>query len=411
VQPKIYSLEEHRIPQEKIDPHVHYIIQKLRHYGFSAFLVGGSVRDLLLNHKPKDFDISTSAKPEEIRKIFRNSIIIGKRFRLVHVRFGKKAIEVSTFRAGDTQKSSLVIRDNVWGSEEEDVLRRDFTINGLFYDPQEQTIIDYVDGFGDVEKKLLRAIGDPNLRFLQDPVRMIRLLKFQARFGFSIEEATSQALLSCQKEILKSSQARILEELLRMLESGSAKEFFSLLTENGLLHSLLPKLSAFLTQKNHTIYKYLESADLITRHISPQTLHRSTLISCLLFPLLEERLQQQYFSKGQKAHLGLVSEAAHQLINDIFLPFFQVPRELKAMIASILTTQYRFVPKHTSWKTQKPRVPNDPFFQLAIEFFKIRCSLYADLVEVFEFWETAIFHRFKNKSSAENSNPPLKIKI
>ena len=144
---------------------------------------------------------------------------------MAHIRFGKKVIEVSTFRAGDTETADLIVRDNVWGNEEQDVLRRDFTINGLFYDPEKQIVIDYVGGYLDLEKRILRAIGQPEIRFSQDPVRMIRLIKFCARLNFEIHPPTFEALLSCREEILKSSSARIFEELLRMLESGASRSF------------------------------------------------------------------------------------------------------------------------------------------------------------------------------------------
>ena len=246
MQPKIYDVGEHQIAPDKIDQHAFYVIQKLRQAGHKAYLVGGGVRDLLLKTRPKDFDISTSAKPEEIRSLFRNAILIGRRFRLAHIRFGKKVIEVATFRAGATEEAGLIVRDNEWGSEEQDVLRRDFTINGLFYDPENQTVIDYVDGYSDLAKRTLRAIGQPDVRFMQDPVRMIRLIKFCARFDFEIHRPTFEALLNCKGEILKSSSARIFEELLRMLESGAAKPFFHLLNEYGILKPLSPNLSRFL---------------------------------------------------------------------------------------------------------------------------------------------------------------------
>src|SRR6185503_17825507 len=211
---KKYSFEEHGLSLQHIDLDALYVMEKLRAAGFVAYLVGGSVRDLLLNQKPKDFDISTSAQPEEIKKLFRNCILIGRRFRLAHIRFGKKTLEVSTFRSGATESDELIVRDNVWGSPEEDATRRDFTINGLFYDPATQEVIDYVDGYDDLQKKTLRTIGQPYIRFRQDPVRMLRLLKFQARFGFNVDSPSQIALVECRAEIVKSAPARILEELL-----------------------------------------------------------------------------------------------------------------------------------------------------------------------------------------------------
>ena len=184
MKPRIYSKEEHNIDVNQIDPEVLYILEKLRKADYVAYLVGGGVRDLLLNQKPKDFDVSTSAKPEEIRALFSSAVLIGKRFRLAHIRFGRKVIEVSTFRAGDIENEQLITEDNIWGDAKQDVLRRDFTINGLFYDSEKEQLIDYVGGYLDIQKRYLRVIGNPCLRFKQDPVRMIRCLKFQARYHF-----------------------------------------------------------------------------------------------------------------------------------------------------------------------------------------------------------------------------------
>lgn len=279
--PKVYPVQEHRISPDRVDPHAIQVIQRLREAGHAAYLVGGGVRDLLLNKRPKDFDISTSASPEQIKRIFRNCILIGRRFRLAHVRFGSKVIEVSTFRAGDIESTELIVRDNEWGSEEEDVRRRDFTINGLFYDPETQTVIDYVDGFLDIERRLLRTIGPADARFTQDPVRMIRLLKFCARFDLKIDAAAHEALVACRAQILNSSPARVLEELLRMLESGSSAPFFRLLQEYGLLEPLLPELSRTLRgQTEHPIYQLLAEMDAEVIR-SDRPLDRALLLSAL----------------------------------------------------------------------------------------------------------------------------------
>ena len=194
MQPKIYHANEHDISITLIDPDAILILKKLKEAGFQAYLVGGSVRDLLVKKQPKDFDISTSARPEQIKQIFqRNCMLIGRRFRLAHIRFGHRIFEVSTFRAGEND-SDLIIHDNIWGTPEEDVLRRDFTMNGLFYDPTTHTVIDYVGGWHDIHNNLLKTIGEPSTRFKQDPVRMIRLLKFQSRFNFDIEAHTASSM-------------------------------------------------------------------------------------------------------------------------------------------------------------------------------------------------------------------------
>ncbi len=393
MQPTIYTYREHQIPPEKIDPHAFYVIEKLRSAGFLAYLVGGSVRDLLLSARPKDFDISTAAQPEEIKRLFRgNCILIGKRFRLAHVRFGKKILEVSTFRAGDIASNALVLRDNIWGSAEEDALRRDFTINGLFYDPQTQNIIDYVDGFGDAKKKMLRTIGNPRLRFIQDPVRMIRLLKFRARFGFEIDEETLTALIECKAEIKKSSAPRIFEELLRMLESGHAKSFFHLLEEYGVLPLLWPKFSLALKNEKTTT-DYLHASDILTSKHFPQLPNRALLLACLLFPSLDRSVQQMA-KKNPKIHLGHIAEKTREQIQDFFSPFFQLSRNMSGALTSILTHQFRLTPP-LSAKNRKIRIPSDPEFSSALQFFEIRCSLDEHLLPTYTLWNDHLikFHK------------------
>ena len=191
----IYHATDHDIDAAQIDKDAINIIQRLLDAGFSAYLVGGSVRDLLLKRVPKDYDISTSARPEQVKELFRRQcILIGRRFRLAHIRYGHKIFEVSTFRAGENE-SDLIVQDNLWGTPEEDVMRRDFTINGLFYDPTSHTVIDYVGGWEDIHKKVLRSIGNPMVRFRQDPVRMIRLLRFTSRTGFAVDSETKEAML------------------------------------------------------------------------------------------------------------------------------------------------------------------------------------------------------------------------
>lgn len=227
--PRVYALEEHDISPQSIDAKALYVLEKLRAAGHVAYLVGGSVRDLLLKMTPKDFDISTSARPEEVRALFSRVVLIGRRFRLAHVHFGRKVLEVSTFRAGNIENEEFIKEDNMWGTPEEDAARRDFTMNALFYESQGQKIIDYVGGYEDIRERRLRAIGQPRLRFKQDPVRMIRCLKFQARFDCDVDIDTERALIACKQDITKSAPARVLEELLRMLESGASRVFFRLI--------------------------------------------------------------------------------------------------------------------------------------------------------------------------------------
>lgn len=388
---QLYSLEQHQIPIQKIDPDALYVLEKLRHAGYIAYLVGGSVRDLLLGIKPKDYDISTSAEPEEIRKLFRNCILIGRRFRLAHIRFGRKVIEVSTFRSGDNEADTLIVRDNVWGTPEEDVLRRDFTLNGLFYDSHTQTIIDFVGGYKDLQKKYLRTIGQSYLRFRQDPVRMIRLIKFQARFGFEVDEEAKIALLECRQEISKSSTARLLEELLRMLESGCSEPFFRLLAEHGFLHLLLPTLGEFMENpESEEIFSFLQESDAMIKERPPHNLpDRSILLACLVFPLLQRRMQTHFLDREKIPHLGEIQREIHLLLNEVFRALFHLPRRLRISLMGILMAQYRLSPLDRK-KGRRLRPSHDSSFNLGLQFFEIRCRLEPALQTLWEEWQDVL---------------------
>jgi poly(A) polymerase len=387
---KTYSFEEHHLAISNVDPDALYVMEKLRANGHTAYLVGGSVRDLLLNQKPKDFDISTSAEPEEIKKLFRNCILIGRRFRLAHIRFGKKVLEVSTFRSGNPENDALILRDNIWGTPEEDVLRRDFTINGLFYDPATQQIIDYVGGYPDLQKKFLRTIGQPFIRFRQDPVRMLRMLKFQARFGFDVDPSARVALLECRQEIIKSAPARIQEELLRMLESGASESFFRLLAEHGFIHLMMPAFGEFMeSNESEEVFAYLKEIDTTFHDPSRPSLPRSVLLSCLVYPLMEKRIAIRYIDREKIPHLGEISKEAHEQINEIFSPFFHLSRRMKGSLISILTSQYRLTPLEKK-KGRRIRVPNDPEFPHALKFFEVRCALEPGFQAIWEEWAKAM---------------------
>lgn len=227
------------------------VVRKLLAAKHEAYLVGGCVRDLYLNRKPKDFDLATSARPEQIRRVFRNSRIIGRRFKLAHVFFGSKIIETATFRAnpndedndgdsGGEEDDLLITQDNEWGTVEEDARRRDFTINGLFYDVEAGKILDYVDGVKDLDRGIVRTIGDPEVRFREDPVRMIRAIKFASRLDFTIEQDTWAALLECAPDIARCSRARLVEELYKLLRGGSSRRAFELMIEAELFQHIWP---------------------------------------------------------------------------------------------------------------------------------------------------------------------------
>jgi poly(A) polymerase len=244
--PRVLARPEHAISRSHIDANALKVLYRLHNAGYLAYLVGGGVRDLLLGLRPKDFDVGTDARPNDIRRLFRNSRIIGRRFRLVHVFFKDEIVEVSTFRRDpdplhqEREDGELLITsDNTFGTPEEDAFRRDFTINALFYSIADFSVIDYVGGIDDLERRLVRVIGDPDLRFCEDPVRMVRACEFAGRLDFEIEERTAAAIASNRREILKASPARLSEELLQLLRCGQAARSFSWLRSIGLLDMLL----------------------------------------------------------------------------------------------------------------------------------------------------------------------------
>jgi poly(A) polymerase len=384
VKPKIYFANEHGIDLALIDPDATIVLERLHKAGFTAYLVGGSVRDLLIKKVPKDFDISTSARPEQIKAIFqRQCILIGRRFRLAHIRFGHKIFEVSTFRTGEND-SELIQQDNEWGSPEQDVLRRDFTINGLFYDSSNHSIIDYVGGWEDIQKHVIRSIGEAENRFKQDPVRILRFLKFHARFNFNMDPVTEKAIYSCRGEIIKSSPARILEEILRMLESGASAPFIRLLAEYGVFPLLFPSLDHFLrTSPGKLIFHYLACADQLYHHKGKNVLDRSVLTACLLFPILEYELDRQYIKQNIIPHIGEITLVASTLIKDLLTQSFShFPRRITSTMLSILVSQYRLTPL-SGKRHYREKLFRQKDFELALKFLKLRALVNEKFVETY----------------------------
>src|SRR5215208_3496455 len=256
-EPRILPRSEHPISRRFIDKNALKVLYRLHNAGYRACLVGGSVRDLMLGRKPKDFDVGTNAKPNEIRRLFSNSRIIGRRFRLVHVFYHDGGVvEVSTFRRDpdpDEQRGEpgelLITSDNAYGTPRQDAFRRDFTINALFYNVADYSVIDHVGGIEDLEKKLVRAIGDPGVRFQEDPVRMLRACEFAGRLGFGIEQRTQEAIYTFRKELAKASPARVTEEVAQLLRCGHAGAAMQWMLELGLLGVILPEVSAMLTAR------------------------------------------------------------------------------------------------------------------------------------------------------------------
>jgi poly(A) polymerase len=261
--PKVLARAEHTVSRKNIDPDALKVLYRLKNHGFTAYLVGGGVRDLLLGRKPKDFDIATSAHPQQVKRLFRNCFIIGRRFRLCHVRFGRKVVEVSTFRKlGEAEEGeSLIRRDNTFGTPQEDAFRRDFTVNALFYDIASFSVIDYVGGLADLDGGIIRSIGDPGVRFREDPVRMLRAVALAARLGFRIDVDSLEAIRALRGEIVKSSPPRIVDEIYKVLRQGAARRTFLMLHELGLLAYLLPEAERAISQGGALLLASLQRLD------------------------------------------------------------------------------------------------------------------------------------------------------
>ena len=303
--PRIRPRSEHPISRKQIDPDALKVLYRLSSAGSKAYLVGGSVRDLLLGRTPKDFDIGTDAHPQAVRRLFRNCRLIGRRFRLAHILFPEgKVIEVATFRRRpepvDPDAPELLMReDNTFGTAREDALRRDFTINGLFYDISDFSVIDYVGGLEDLEAGLVRTIGDPEIRFREDPVRMMRAVEFASRLGFAITPDAYEAILNHRKEIAKSAPPRVTEELGQSLKGGHALTTFLLLREVGLLDVLLPELADVLREPDpehphgagHLFWSLLDVLDAERRR--GRVLDDAVLFALFFLPVAGARLRGQ----------------------------------------------------------------------------------------------------------------------
>jgi len=341
-EPTIIPRAEHIISRRDVDPDALKVLYRLHEHHYIAYLVGGSVRDLLLNRRPKDFDIGTSAHPHQVKKLFRNCWIIGRRFRLAHVKFGPKTIEVATFRRhvaasamtpeaevadespnvpAESQDAALprrraddhlIQRDNTYGTPEEDAFRRDFTVNALFYDIGTFSIIDYVGGLDDLDARVIRCIGDPEVRFLEDPVRMLRAVVLAARLQFSIDPPVLEAIADHRHEIARSAPARLVEEYYKILRSGHAKEAFKQLRDTGLLKAITPELAA----AADSVWQSIAALDDYRARFdaAPDSLTNAILAGTLLFPLgLVARRRFSADALERRVELGLLPIARRDI--------------------------------------------------------------------------------------------------
>lgn len=314
-EPVVCARPDHCISRKNIDPDALRVLYRLSHLGYTAYLVGGGVRDLLLGREPKDFDVGTSAKPNEVKHAFRNCFLIGRRFRLAHVRFGEKVIETATFRRESQTVGEIIehaaegpFEDNTFGTPETDAYRRDFTVNGLFYDIKTFAVIDWVGGLKDLEKRLIRSIGDPMIRFREDPVRMMRAVKFASRLDFTIERGTERAIRKLHACIRVAAIPRVCEEIFRLFPYGKSEQAFRLMYRFGLLGDLMPDLTAFIDSdggEKSATWTYLSVLDRYERAMQARGIE---VANGLRMAVLHAALMRRDAKRAREA-LGALSQA------------------------------------------------------------------------------------------------------
>ncbi|MBX9298548.1 polynucleotide adenylyltransferase PcnB [Chromobacterium vaccinii] len=383
--PRVYPLPQHGVRRDQLSHAALRVTSRLQEAGFSAFVVGGAVRDLMLDVSPKDFDVATNATPEQVHHLFRRSRIIGRRFRIVHVMMGPETIEVTTFRGGsvdDTNETGRIMADNSFGSQEEDAHRRDFTVNALFYDPSNETVIDYHNGVRDLHAKKLVMIGQPARRYQEDPVRMLRAVRLAAKLGFEIDDDTKKPIRSHAHLLKKEPPARLFDELLKLLMSGHAYACLKKLREEGLARGVFPLLDAVMDDKGGEdafLKLSLDSTDARLRADKPISV--GFLLATLLWRQVAQGWQRRC-EAGEKtlpALLDAISDVENEQDND-----FAIPRRFSVTMREIWTLQARF----DSRTGGRPyRFLEQPRFRAAYDFLALRSEAGEVPSALVEWWE------------------------
>lgn len=375
--------DQHPISRKNISRAALKVLYGLHEAGFQALLVGGGVRDQLLGMQPKDFDVATDASPEQVKAVFRRCRLIGRRFRLAHVRFGDEIIEVATFRAaprtpdeGDDDStpdglhelddSGRILRDNVYGNLEQDAVRRDFTINALYYDIADFSIVDHVGGMADLEHRRLRLIGDPETRYREDPVRMLRAMRFAAKLDFTIDPAAAKPIATLRPLLLDVPPARIFDELQKMFLCDHAQACFAALVRHDMLEMLLPPVAAYLDQPRVRPFIDAALASTESRVRQDKPVSPAFLLACMLwFPMLAR--QQRHLDQGMPPMQAL-SVSADEVFAEV-LPRVAVPRRFSAMVNEIWHLQHRF---HQRRGKRPYRLLEHKRYRAAWDFLELR---------------------------------------
>lgn len=387
-------IPRHPIIQANISKNALLVCKKLQQAGYDAYIVGGSVRDLLLGKNPKDFDVSTSATPQDVRNVFRNSRIIGRRFKLVHVIFNREIIEVATFRGNQTDEDGdelhktnaqgMIVRDNIYGTQEEDTWRRDFSVNALYYDPIKEVLLDITNGVRDLEARTLRMIGEPELRYQEDPVRMLRALRFAAKLDFNIEDKTAAPIKKQAALITHISSSRLFDEMTKLFACGSAKQAFALLHTYGFVPLFFPSFSKVCevnTKAQDFLNRALENTD--ARIQANKTTTPAFLFAILLWHPLLQRVEEL---KQQERVAPLV--ALEQAMNDILQEqcrIIAIPKRLTSVMREIWLLQYRLSRRYGQKAFQ---LREHPRFRAAYDFLVLRATISEDEGNLADWWTT-----------------------
>ncbi len=391
---QIIPRDQHNVSRRDISPNALRVLYRLREGGFAAYLVGGAVRDLLIGGHPKDFDVATDATPEEVRGLFRNCRLIGRRFRLAHVVYGREIIEVATFRANsddgsgdrETHEGGRLLRDNVYGSIEDDAVRRDFTANALYYAIEDFSVRDYVGGYDDVRNRLMRLIGDPETRYREDPVRMLRAVRLAAKLDFEIEPATAAPIPQLAPLLREAAPARLFEECLKLFLSGHAVASFLNLERYGLLGALLPETAAALKSNRsgalrRMLLEGLKGTD--TRVANDEPVSPAFLFALLLWPAYCRALASL---QAQGVHMAEAQRRAADRVTVHQLETIALPRRFSLPMQELWLLQPRFSQRQ---RKRVFRLLSHPRFRAAFDFLTLRLAASDEHAEDVAFWREA----------------------
>lgn len=406
---KIYSRAEHNISRSQISENALKVLYRLQKEGFDAYLVGGCVRDLLLGREPKDFDVVTNADPDQVRKVFRNCRLIGRRFRLAHVHFGREIIEVATFRgAGEEQndnqllnKEGRLLRDNVYGTIEEDVWRRDFTVNALYYNIKDFSVVDYVGGMADHKSGTLKLIGDPEMRFREDPVRMLRAVRFAVKLGFKLDLDCEKAIHSDAQLLASIPSARLYDETLKLFLSGYALQTFEMLRHYGLFQVLFPATEDSLAVEENgfprlLLIKALENSD--NRIAEGKTVTAYFLLAAFLWEPVRISAKEK-MARGEVEVIAYQDAASEIIAKQVRST--ALPRHISMAMREVWSMQPKFNARIGS---RPSRLIGHPRFRAGYDFLLLRAETGGADPELAEWW-TRYQHASENEQR-KMTQPP-----